>query len=139
MCIGENIRPDSDELTHVPPTRNLIFVDFTTEEITLGSKGELLKNSPIVIRKLSATCITNICRHTRKGREPLVLAAWIAGVPITALAIPDMGVRPIAADETLLCLLSGFFMRLVSTKATGFFQTLQFCIATKAGTYALLH
>ena len=73
------------------------------------------------------------------GKSPPKLAPWLCGAPLTALQKRNGGIRPITAGETLRRLITSRAMNHISKTAANWFHPLQFGIATRNGTEAVVH
>ena len=73
------------------------------------------------------------------GKVPPQLAPWLCWAPLTALQKRNGGIRPIAEGETPRRFIIGCAMNHISKTAASWVHPLQFGIATRNGTEAVVH
>lgn len=70
---------------------------------------------------------------------PHHIIKWLPGALLTPIRKRDGGVRPVAVGETICRIVSSLFMSRVTKAAQNFLEPLQFWVATKGGTEAIIH
>jgi hypothetical protein len=73
------------------------------------------------------------------GRAPSSFATWLCGAPLTALAKPNGGVRPIAVGEVIRRLVAKCLMARVKQSAQALLAPLQMGVAVQGGAEAIIH
>jgi len=83
--------------------------------------------------------LTVITNRLLAGSAPAGIAAFLAGAPVTALAKPDSGIRPIAVGEILRRLVGKCASASVVPRLGKEFQPLQVGVGTRGGCEATIH
>ena len=73
------------------------------------------------------------------GKGPPQFAPRLCGAPLTVLQKRNGGIRPIAGGETLRRLISSYAMNRISKTAANWLHPVQFGIAIRNGTEAVVH
>jgi Reverse transcriptase (RNA-dependent DNA polymerase) len=73
------------------------------------------------------------------GRALISFAPWLCGAPLTALAKPNAGVRPIAVGEVIRRLVAKCLMAWVRQPVQVLLAPLQLGVAVKGGAEAIVH
>ena len=85
------------------------------------------------------SAMTRFVNFFLSGKGPPQLAPLFCGAPLTALQKRNGGIRPIAVGETLRRIISSCAMNHISKTAANWVHPLQFGIATRNGTEAVVH
>jgi Reverse transcriptase (RNA-dependent DNA polymerase) len=83
--------------------------------------------------------VTNLVNRLAYGRAPTAFAPWLCGAPLTALAKPNGGIRPIAVGEVIRSLVAKCLMARVRQPAQALLAPLQLGVAITGGAEAIVH
>jgi hypothetical protein len=77
--------------------------------------------------------LVSLVNKLPSGQTPSTFATWLCGAPLTALAKPNGGVRPIAVGEVIRRLVANCLMARVKQSAQELLAPLQMGVAVQGG------